>query len=280
MSSISPRNYQIGVCFTCQLCMYCGIDLTLNNCNCDNTIKPTKKNRTKEVPNFRILSYKPDKAHEVIKNILSFCNQKYGYKLNMELRHNFILCSACNSQMNRDIKVADKDKQFIIISSSPTDESTPQPSTPTPQPSTPVIPSTPSEFKLRMTIKQNKQVLPSVVISFNLENPSFIDFRNKLESYICEQVGLVYHNEYTLAYKSHSESGAGTLLGNDEAFNEFLKDYQSIVAGNKKAVIIVTLKEGSKKQSYQVFIIFRKLFIKLFCIRYYSNKFKFFNIIG
>ena len=85
MTSISPRNYQIGTCFACQLCMYCGIDLTSNNCNCDKTIKPTKKNRTKEVSNFRILSYKPDNTHEVIKTTLSFCNQKYGYKLNMEL---------------------------------------------------------------------------------------------------------------------------------------------------------------------------------------------------
>jgi len=44
-------------------------------------------------------------------------------------------------------------------------------------------------------------------------------------------------------------------LSNEEAFDEFLKDYQNIVAGNKKVVIIVTLKELSKKHSYQVFII-------------------------
>ena len=111
------------------------------------------------------------------------------------------------------------------------------------------------EFRLRMSIKQNKQVLPSVVINFSLTNPTFIDFRNKIESYICEQVGLVYRNEYTLAFKSHSESEAGTLLSNEEAFDEFLKDYQNIVAGNKKVVIIVTLKELSKQHSYQVFII-------------------------
>jgi hypothetical protein len=251
MTSISPRNYQIGTCFACQLCMYCGIDLTSNNCNCDKTLKPTKKNRTREVPNFRILSYKPDN-NEVIKRFLLFCNQQYGYKLNMESRQNCILCSACNSQMNRDIKAANKDKKFIIISPSPTDESTPQPSTPISIPSN----GHGIEFKLRITIKQNKQVLPSVIVSFNLECPIFIDFRNKLESYICEQVGLVYRNEYTLAYKSHSENGAGTLLGNEEAFDEFLKDYQSMIAGNKKVVIIVTLKDVSKKQSRQVFIIF------------------------
>ena len=253
MTSISPRNYQIGTCFACQLCMYCGIDLTSNNCNCDKTVKPTKKNRTDQVPNFRNLSYKPNKIHEEIKKTISFSNQKYGYKLNMELAHNCILCSACNSQMNRDVKAADKNKKFIIISS-PIDDTSLQ----TPLSSIPSnIPSTPSqiEFKLRLSIKQNKKVLPFVIISFNLENPNFMDFRNKLESYICEQVGLVYSNEYTLAYKSQSENGSGTLLSNEDAFDEFLKDYQSITAGNKKVVIIVTFKESSKRQSHQVFII-------------------------
>ncbi|CAB4445825.1 unnamed protein product [Rhizophagus irregularis] len=125
MSSILPRNYQIGVCFTCQICMYCGIDLTSNNCDCDKTVKPTKKNRTEKVPYFRNLAYKPDKVHEKIKNALSFRNQKYGYKLNMEQPCNCILCSACNSQINRDIKAADKDKKFIIIPSSPIDDTSP-----------------------------------------------------------------------------------------------------------------------------------------------------------
>ncbi|RGB23748.1 hypothetical protein C1646_676877 [Rhizophagus diaphanus] len=51
---------------------------------------------------------------------------------------------------------------------------------------------------------------------------------DKLELFICEQVGLIYKNEYTLAYKSYSESGAGTLLSNEEVFDEFLKDYQKV----------------------------------------------------
>jgi hypothetical protein len=266
--------------------MYCGVNLTSNNCNCDKTIKPSKKNRTIQVPNFRNLAYKPDKTHEEIKKALLFANQNYGYKLDLALPYNCILCSACNSQLNRNIKAADKNKKFIIISSPiPTDNasSTPQaslsaptlssasalPTSSAPAPptsSTPAPPLTsssatsssviPVEFKLRMSIKQNKKVLPSVIVNFNLEDPNFIDFRNKFESYICEQVGLVYRNEYVLAYKSYSESGAGTLLGNEEAFDEFLKDYQSVVAGNRKMIIIVTLKESSKKHKHQVFIIF------------------------
>ncbi|PKC54973.1 hypothetical protein RhiirA1_476377 [Rhizophagus irregularis] len=235
--SISPRNYQIGVCFICQLCMYCGINLSFDNCNCNKDIKPIKNNHSKVVY-FRNLIYKPEQVHEKTKNTLLHSNQTYGYKLDMKLPHNFTLCSACNSQINRDVKAAEKEqKNIIVISLSPTDDTSFQ--------------QLQIEFRLRLSIKKNKQLFPSIIISFTLEDPNFVNFRNKLEMYICEQVGLIYQNEYNLAYKSSTESGAGTLLDNEDAFSEFIKDYQTMILGNKKVMVIVTLKELSKKHSHQ-----------------------------
>ena len=158
--SIPPRNYQIGTCFVCQLCMYCDINLTLDNCNCDKDIKPTKNNCSK-VLYFQNLIYKPDKIHEKTKNTLLYSNQNYGYKLNMELAYHFTLCSTCNSQINQNVKAVDKEPKEVI---SPIKDTSFQQSQ--------------IEFKLQISIKQNKQTLPSVIISFILENPSFVDFRN------------------------------------------------------------------------------------------------------
>ncbi|CAB5362873.1 unnamed protein product [Rhizophagus irregularis] len=110
--SISPRNYQIGVCFICQLCMYCGINLSFDNCN-----------YRFKVVYFRNLIYKLEQVHEKTKNTLLRSNQTYRYKLDMKLPHNFTLCSACNSQINRDVKAAEKkQKNIIVISPSPTDD--------------------------------------------------------------------------------------------------------------------------------------------------------------
>jgi hypothetical protein len=218
--------------------MYCGINLSFDNCTCNKDIKPTKNNRSK-VLYFRNLIYKPEQLHEKTKNTLLRCNQTYGYKLNMELAHNFTLCSACNSQINRDVKAVKEQKNIIVISPSPTDNIS--------------IQQSQIEFRLRLSIKKNKQAFPSVIINFTLDDLNFINFRNKLEMYICEQVGLVYQNEYNLAYKASTESGAGTLLDNEEAFSEFIKDYQTMILGNKKVMIIVTLKESSKKHSRQVY---------------------------
>ncbi|CAB5358454.1 unnamed protein product [Rhizophagus irregularis] len=156
----------------------------------------------------------------------------------MKLPHNFTLCSACNSQINQDVKAAEKEqKNIIVISPLPTDDTSFQQSQ--------------IEFRLRLSIKKNKQLFFSIIISFTLEDPNFVNFRNKLEMYICEQVGLIYQNEYNLAYKSSTESGAETLLDNEDAFSEFIKDYQTMILGNKKVMVIITLKELSKKHSRQ-----------------------------
>ncbi len=69
-----------------------------------------------------------------------------------------------------------------------------------------------------MSIKQNKQTLPLVVVNLALEKPNFLNFKNIFEGHICEQVGLVFHDEYILTYKSLSENGAETLLANKESF--------------------------------------------------------------
>jgi len=76
-----------------------------------------------------------------------------------------------------------------------------------------------------MSIKQNKKVLPYIVVNFTLKDSNFFIFRDVFKKYICDQVRLVFKNEYELAYKSQSESEVKTLLEFKEAFVEFLKDY-------------------------------------------------------
>ena len=103
MMFISPRNYQQGTCFGCQVCLFCGQDLTYKNCNCELS-KPTKNNRTAEVPNVRNMNYKPDKTPIAARDFLSCSNEKFEYKLNMNHYYFLSLCSACNSQINRNVK--------------------------------------------------------------------------------------------------------------------------------------------------------------------------------
>ncbi|PKC11806.1 hypothetical protein RhiirA5_412614 [Rhizophagus irregularis] len=83
-------------------------------------------------------------------------------------------------------------------------------------------------------VEKEQKNIPPLTVSFILENPNFVNFRNKLEIYICEQIELVYQNKYNLTYKSSTESGTKILLDNEEAFSKFIKDYQTMILGNKK----------------------------------------------
>ncbi|CAG8848182.1 25026_t:CDS:1, partial [Racocetra persica] len=53
--------YQIGICYGCQKCLYCG---TTENCECDKTTKPTKNNRTEEVKTAYCRFYKSTLTNE------------------------------------------------------------------------------------------------------------------------------------------------------------------------------------------------------------------------
>ena len=70
------------------------------------------------------------------------------------------------------------------------------------------------------------------------------------------------------------------LIDNEEAFNEFLKDYQVMMAGNKKVMIIVIIKESSKKHSRQVFIIycFKNYLLNYITLNFWYCRMKFQNM--
>ena len=54
---IYVRNYQIGMCFTCQKCLYCAKNLTFKKCLYNKNEKPAKGNRTAKVRGYKGLYY-------------------------------------------------------------------------------------------------------------------------------------------------------------------------------------------------------------------------------
>src|SRR6266542_1520877 len=76
----------------------------------------------------------------------------------------------------------------------------------------------------RVIIKNGKETLPSILVNFLLDNIEYNNFLMKVEQVVSEHIGLIFKNEYLLAYKGIYEYGAGILLDNENTFGEFLKD--------------------------------------------------------
>jgi hypothetical protein len=213
---IYARNYQIGSCFTCQKCLYCAKNLTFEKCLCNKDEKPAKSNRTAKVRGYRGLCYDASSCQSWLKELMNDSNYKFGYEVNLESSFFCSLCSACNSKITREINKAEKEiKKEKSLNTKKSNNNT----------STSLVVDLTKELQFRISIKNRKEILPSILVNFSLDNMEYNDFLMKVEQVVSEHVGLIFKNEYILAYKGASESGAGTLLDNENTFEEFLKDH-------------------------------------------------------
>ncbi|CAG8647248.1 8986_t:CDS:1, partial [Scutellospora calospora] len=84
----------------CRKCMFCGIDLQQEKCNCDLSNVPCRGNRTDTVKYAFTRIFDPN----WIKEKVDFVQQKikyYNYSLSSKEYFSFTLCTRCNSILLR-----------------------------------------------------------------------------------------------------------------------------------------------------------------------------------
>src|SRR5205823_2121240 len=201
---VYTRKYQIGTCFTCQKCLYCGKDLTFEECLCNKYEKPTKNNRTAKVRGYRGLCYDANNSQPFLKEFMSKSNLKFGYEINLETSFYCSLCTACNSKISRENNKIGKEikkEKKLDIKSDVSKKS-----------SGLMVVNPVKELQLRVSIKNGKETLPSILVNWPFDDIEYIDFSTRVEQLVSEHIGLTFSNEYFLAYKGSSEVGAETLL--------------------------------------------------------------------
>ncbi|CAB4385436.1 unnamed protein product [Rhizophagus irregularis] len=127
-------------------------------------------------------------------------NQLYGYDSNFSKRFDFTLCSKCNSQLTRDQKSYYKNN----------------------------TPNSDSSFRFKLVIKTPDLTKPAKAITLEKKPVDYYEFEELILQRVCEAVeavGLLVRNDYELPYKSEKGIGAGTILEEEEDFEEFIKEY-------------------------------------------------------
>ncbi len=160
-------------------CMYCA----KTDCNCDKSVKPSKKNRTTTVKYFRSCIHYLDSNDnnnndEVYTKKVLESVEKFGYKVDLNKTFYYTLCSSCNSKAYREIQKL-KIKKTINQKSSDTN------SLPTSNPSS--IPTTPSTTFYDLPITETEELslldssdifdlsetpLPTSLLPFSTPTPS------------------------------------------------------------------------------------------------------------
>lgn len=251
-------SYQIGICYGCQKCLYCG---TTENCECDKTTKPTKNNRTEEVKTAYCRFYKStltNEQKEFLKDRKSLF--KYNSKFNYLFR--FSLCAMCHSSFQR--KKSLNTSKSLSNTTNHLDESA------TLSDSSNIdnfsdndidnISNNISEVKkilFSLSVKlENKIELPSkfIEISVSSIDELLLEIYNHL--IILIEDNTIFMDDYFIAYKLEKTTGAGTQLKDANDFKKFILDYEKTDNRKKNFVIIVTMKKKIKKRKEKVNIFY------------------------
>jgi hypothetical protein len=251
-------EYEIGTCFVCRKCLYCGVDLAKGSgCNCEKTLKPTNSSKTKksQVGYVRNGVYNPNTSHPILITLLQSYNNIHKYQYDLSKKFNFTLCAKCNSQLVRDQNTYNKNNLISI------DEKENQIA------KTPTKPLKPSKlnnvlnsdipFRFKLVIKTPDLTKPAKAITLE-KIPDYFEFDDLVLQKVCETVGLVVRTEYELSYKAEKGTGASTILEEEEDFEEFIREYHRLTNSDKALLITVTVKKKEKAKRKKVFVVFFK----------------------
>ncbi len=262
------RKYEIGTCYTCQKCLYCGVNLTCeeNKCSCDKSLKPTNS-KTKKLQSGYVRNgvYDPHKSHSVLVTLLQSSNDLYGYNSNFSKKFNYTLCAKCNSQLARDQNAYNKNKP---ISTKRRNLTTTEPFTASSNELSELNNSSSlnTPFRFKLIIKTPDSTKPAKAIALEKNPDDYYEFDDIVLQKVCETVGLLVRSEYELSYKAEKGVGAGTVLEEEEDFEEFMREYHRLISSNKVLLLVVTIqkKEPLKRKKVLSFIFLKVIIIIIY----------------
>lgn len=262
------RDYQLGTCYMCQLCLTCNKELAFDTCECNKVEKPKAKKAkkaTKSKREFysRVYNSNNTKLFSQLQiNKLKECDEYFGYFSDFDGYFQLVLCIKCHSRFTR-LKNDNTKKTKKSFSSNQafeanldSNDSTPLPTSPSSQNITEdsIYSSSDhdddddiTEFNFKLIIKPNDgKAKPAKWESF--EALSLIEFEDEILELVQNQYDpFMRKSDYIIIYKQNSSHGAGTLLMDEKDWKKFLLDYKKILFTKKDLLIIAEIKEKNNK---------------------------------
>jgi hypothetical protein len=252
------RNYQLGTCYMCQICLTCSKDLAFDTCECNIVEKPKAPKASKGSKGSkrtfysRVYDSNNTKLFSQLQiSKLKECDEYFGYYSDFDGCFQIYLCVKCHSKLAR-LKYNNTTK--IKKSNSDSRDSTPLPTSSSSQNMTEDSVYSDSdhdddiiEFNFKLVINPGVgKVKPAKWESF--EALSLTEFEDEILELVQNQHDhLIRKNDYIIIYKQSSSHGAGTLLADEKDWRRFLPDYKKILSIKKDLIIIIEIKEKNDK---------------------------------
>lgn len=254
------RDYKLGTCYMCQICLTCSKDLAFDICECNIIEKPKASKTSKKSKRIfysRVYDSNNTKSLSQLQiSKLKECDEYFGYYSDFDGYFQLFLCVKCHSKLARlkhnNTTKTKKSKQ-IPESNPDSCNSTPLPTSPSSQNITEDSVYSDSdyddditEFNFKLIIKPVGKAKPAKWESF--EALSLTEFEDEILELVQNQHDpLIRKSDYMIIYKQSSSHGAGTLLADEKDWKRFLPDYKKILSIKKDLIVIIEIKEKDNK---------------------------------
>ncbi|PKY59814.1 hypothetical protein RhiirA4_482887 [Rhizophagus irregularis] len=251
-------KYLLGICYSCQKCLYCFELSQQEPCKCDKNKQPKRTKYPKRGQQIYQQTFKPDSLFPKANKYLFDANDKFGYNSNFEEPFSYTFCSTCNSQIQR-YRNADKKVQQTQIK----------------QNDNKVAPSDLSnekegddvddievdddedsdleELKVQIIVK-SKNIKASIAKTLNIKPASYENVMEKINSVVQKTLRKkVISKDYIVSYKAVNARGPSNELEDESDFQEFIGEYKRVVIAGKKMSMIVMVRDKltKKKKSHK-----------------------------
>ncbi|POG78265.1 hypothetical protein GLOIN_2v1473341 [Rhizophagus irregularis DAOM 181602=DAOM 197198] len=246
-------KYLLGICYSCQKCLYCFKLSQQEPCKCDKNKQPKRTKYPKRRQQIYQRTYKPDSLFPKANKYLFDANDKFGYNSNFEEPFSYTFCSTCNSQIqwyrNADKKVQqiqikqndnkvtpsdlsnekeveniDKKENHQIFSlvSSDTEEEDDVDDIEVDNDEDSDL----EELKVQIIVK-SKNIKASIAKTLNIEPASYENIMEKINSVVQKTLRKkVISKDYIVSYKAVNAREPSNELEDESDFQEFIGEYK------------------------------------------------------
>ncbi|CAB4489346.1 unnamed protein product [Rhizophagus irregularis] len=246
-------KYLLGICYSCQKCLYCFKLSQQEPCKCDKNKQPKRTKYPKRRQQIYQRTYKPDSLFPKANKYLFDANDKFGYNSNFEEPFSYTFCSTCNSQIqwyrNADKKVQqiqikqndnkvtpsdlsnekeveniDKKENHQIFSlvSSDTEEEDDVDDIEVNDDEDSDL----EELKVQIIVK-SKNIKASIAKTLNIEPASYENIMEKINSVVQKTLRKkVISKDYIVSYKAVNAREPSNELEDESDFQEFIGEYK------------------------------------------------------
>jgi len=271
-------KYLLGICYSCQKCLYCFELSQQEPCKCDKNKQPKRTKYPKRGQQIYQRTFKPDSLFPKANKYLFNANDKFGYNSNFKEPFSYTFCSTCNSQIQRyrnadkkvqqtqikenDNKVAPSDlsnekevgnidkkenHQIFSLVSSDTEEGDDVDDIEVDDDEDSDL----EELKVQIIVK-SKNIKASIAKTLNIEPASYENVMEKINSVVQKTLRKkVISKDYIVSYKAVNARGPSNELEDESDFQEFIGEYKRVViAGKKMSMIVMVRDKLTKKKNH------------------------------